>query len=142
MIDVRQSGIHGHGAFAAQDFHEGQRLGIYEGRRYTASQAGRRDWDSRLTYVFGLTDGTVIDASDGGNASRHINHSCSPNCVAYEEPGPRGKLVVAFYALRDIRAGEELFLDYSLEVDESEDRSTFGCACGAPVCRGTMLASA
>jgi SET domain-containing protein len=140
MIDVRQSGIHGHGAFAAQDFHEGQRLGIYEGRRYTASQAGRRDWDSRLTYVFGLTDGTVIDASDGGNASRHINHSCAPNCVAYEERGPRGKLVVAFYALRDIRAGEELFLDYSLEVDESEDRSTFGCACGAPGCRGTMLA--
>lgn len=142
MIDVRQSGIHGQGAFAAQDLHEGQRLGTYEGRRYTAWQAGRRDWDSRLTYVFGLTDGTVIDASDGGNASRHINHSCSPNCVAYEEPGPRGKLVVAFYALRDIRAGEELFLDYSLEVDESEDRSTFGCACGAPVCRGTMLASA
>jgi hypothetical protein len=142
MIDVRQSGIHGHGAFAAQDLHEGQRLGIYEGRRYTAWQAGRRDWNSRLTYVFGLTDGTVIDASDGGNASRHINHSCSPNCVAYEEAGPRGKLVVAFYALRDIRAGEELFLDYSLEVDESEDRSTFGCACGTPVCRGTMLASA
>ena len=142
MIDVRQSGIHGHGAFAAQDLHEGQRLGVYEGRRYTAWQAGRRDWDSRLTYVFGLTDGTVIDASDGGNASRHINHSCSPNCVAYEEPGPRGKLIVAFYALRDIRAGEELFLDYCLEVDESEDRSTFGCACGAPVCRGTMLASA
>jgi SET domain-containing protein len=142
MIDIRQSGIHGHGAFAAQDLHEGQRLGIYEGRRYTAWQAGRRDWNSRLTYVFGLTDGTVIDASDGGNASRHINHSCSPNCVAYEEPGPRGKLVVAFYALRDILAGEELFLDYSLEVDESEDMSAFDCACGAQVCRGTMLAPA
>jgi len=142
MIDVRQSGIHGHGAFAARDFHEGQRLGIYEGRRYTAWQAGRREWNSRLTYVFGLTDGTVIDASDGGNASRHINHSCSPNCVAYEEPGPRGRLVVAFYALRDIRAGEELFLDYSLEVDESEDRSVFDCTCGAQVCRGTMLAAA
>jgi SET domain-containing protein len=142
MIDIRQSGIHGHGAFAAQDFHEGQSLGIYEGRRYTAHQAGRRDWNSQLTYVFGLTDGTVIDASDGGNASRHINHSCSPNCVAYEELGLRGKLVVAFYALGDIRAGEELFLDYSLEVDETEDRSAFDCACGTPVCRGTMLAAA
>ena len=142
MIDVRQSGIHGHGAFAAQDLHEGQRLGTYEGRRYTAWQAGRRDWNSQLTYVFGLTDGSVIDASDGGNASRHINHSCSPNCVAYEEPLAGGKLVVAFYALREIRAGEELFLDYSLEVDETEDRSVFDCACGAPVCRGTMLAAA
>ena len=28
MIDVRQSGVHGHGAFAAQDLQEGQRIGI------------------------------------------------------------------------------------------------------------------
>ena len=140
MIDIGQSGIHGQGAFATQELREGQRLAVYDGRRYTARQVARRHWDARLTYVFGLTDGSVIDAAENGNASRHINHSCSPNCVAYEEPGARGKLVIAFYALRDIRAGEELFLDYGLQVDDAEDRSTFGCACGAPTCRGTMLA--
>jgi hypothetical protein len=95
-----------------------------------------------LTYVFALTDGTVIDATNGGNATRHFNHSCAPNCVAYEEDGAGGQLLIAFYALRDIRAGEELFLDYRLDVDDSEDRSLFSCACGTAGCRGTMLAAA
>jgi len=142
MIDIGQSGVHGKGAFAARDLLAGERIGVYEGRRYTARQAVRRNWDSGLTYVFGLTDGTVIDATRGGNATRHLSHSCAPNCVAYEESGGGGQLSVAFYALRDIRAGEELFLDYSLDVDESEDRSAFACACGAKDCRGTMLATA
>ena len=142
MIDIGESGVHGNGAFAARDLRDGERIGTYEGRRYTARQASRRNWDSSLTYVFGLTDGTVIDATSGGNATRHLNHSCAPNCVAYEEAGEDGHLLVAFYALRDIGAGEELFLDYSLDVDESEDRSTFGCECGTAVCRGTMLAAA
>ena len=141
MIDIGQSGVHGMGAFAAKDLVDGDRIGVYEGRRYTAHQAGRRNWDSGMTYVFGLTDGTLIDAANGGNATRHLNHSCAPNCVAYEESGARGQLLVAFYALRDISVGEELFLDYSLDVDECEDRTIFGCACGADVCRGTMLAA-
>jgi SET domain-containing protein len=141
MIDIGQSGVHGKGAFAARNLREGERVGTYEGQRYTARQAGRRKWDSGLTYVFGLTDGTVIDAARRGNATRHLNHSCAPNCVAYEEVGDDGQLLIAFYALRDIRAGEELFLDYSLDVDESEDPSNFGCACGSEVCRGTMLAA-
>ena len=141
LVDIGPSGIHGKGAFASCDLLEGQRIGVYAGRRYTARQAGRRKWNSGLTYVFALTDGTVIDATNGGNATRHFNHSCVPNCVAYEEHGNEGQLLIAFYALRDIRAGEELFLDYSLDVDESEDRSLFGCACGTVGCRGTMLAA-
>ena len=47
-----------------------------------------------------------------------------------------------FYALRAIRAGEELFLDYSLVVDETEAPEAFGCSCGTAQCRGTMLAMA
>ena len=142
MIDIGPSGVHGQGAFASRDLLEGDRIGVYEGRRYTAHQVRRRNWDIGLTYVFGLTDGTVIDAANGGNATRHLNHSCAPNCAAYEEAGERGQLLVAFYALRDIGVGEELVLDYSLEVDESEDRTLFGCACGHEVCRGSMLAAA
>ena len=42
--------------------------------------------------------------------------------------------------MRDIRAGEELFLDYNLDVDESEDRSLFGLLVWRRSCRGTMLA--
>jgi SET domain-containing protein len=142
MIRSGRSGVHGEGAFAARDLAEGVRIGVYEGRRYSPREVTRRDWDQDLTYVFGLTDGSVIDASSGGNATRHLNHSCAPNCVAYEERGARGRTIIAFYALRAIRAGEELFLDYSLEVDEAQAPEAFACACGAVACRGTMLAVA
>ena len=140
MIRIGRSGVHGEGVFATRDLAEGERIGVYEGRRYSAREVQRRDWDHGLTYVFGLSDGSVIDAASGGNATRHLNHSCTPNCVAYEERGAGRKAVIVFYALRAIRAGEELFLDYSLEVDEPEDPAKFACACGAAACRGTMLA--
>ena len=139
-IVVAPSGVHGLGAFAARPIDAGERIGVYAGRRYTASRARRRDWNVGLTYVFGLSDGSIVDAADGGNATRHFNHSCEPNCVAYEETGARRTLQVVFYALRAIAAGEELTVDYSLSVDESEDPSSFGCDCRAPECRGTMLA--
>jgi SET domain-containing protein len=141
MIQLGVSGIHGTGAFAASDLAQGTRIGIYEGRRYTMRQAQRRDWDHGLTYAFGLSDGSVIDATQGGNATRHINHSCSPNCEAFEARGSNGRPSIEFYAMRDIAAGEELFLDYRLEVDGSQDRSAFDCSCGSDGCRGTMLAA-
>ncbi len=142
MIEIRTSRIHGTGAFAAQDIQAGQRIGQYEGRRYTARQAAARDWDHALTYVFGLSDGSLIDASEGGNATRHLNHSCSPNCEAQEETGPRKRLQIVFYALRDLKAGEELFLDYGLVVEDPSDPADYRCACGAAACRGTLLGAA
>jgi SET domain-containing protein len=141
-IRVRRSPVHGLGAFAAKALSAGEHVGIYEGRRYTALQAARRDWNSELTYLFSLSDGSMIDGAEGGNATRHLNHSCTPNVVAYEEKGERRRKVIVFYAMRDIRAGEELLLDYGLDVDASADPSSFGCACGSPECRGTMLAIA
>lgn len=138
-IHIGRSGVHGMGAFAARDMADGERLGVYRGRRYSARQAMRRGWNPALTYLFGLTDGSFIDGSCGGDATRHLNHSCAPNCIAYEEPDARGRITVVFYALRAIQAGEELFLDYTLEGDPTE-AAAFACACGAAVCRGTMLA--
>ncbi len=141
MILVGPSRIHGQGAFAGRNFEQGEQIGVYEGKRYSARQVRRRNWETGVTYVFGLSDGSVIDAALGGNATRHLNHSCAPNCQAHEEIGPDGVAQVAFYALRSIRAGEELFLDYSLVVDETEGPDAFGCSCGTAQCRGTMLAA-
>ena len=141
MILVGPSRIHGQGAFAARDFDEGEQIGVYEGKRYSAHQATRRTWTTGLTYVFGLSDGSVIDAAIGGNSTKHLNHSCAPNCEAHEEIGPDGKARIVFYALGSIRAGEELFLDYSLVVDETEEPDAFGCSCGTAQCRGAMLAT-
>jgi hypothetical protein len=142
MIKTQHSPVHGTGVFAATHIAQGQRLGTYEGRRYTARQATRRDWDPALTYVFGLSDGSMIDGSDGGNETRHLNHSCEPNCEAHEEVGPRGRLSIVFYALGEVRAGDELFIDYGLLVDEPTTPAEYQCGCRSLRCRGTMLASA
>lgn len=137
-IEVRPSAVHGHGVFAVAPLPAGSLVGRYEGRRYSEAQAMSRDWNDQLTYLFGLSDGSIIDGAEGGNATRHVNHACAPNCQAVEYRGRGGRLEVRIETLRSICAGEELTLDYALQVDpDSEDEHA--CACGSSNCRGTML---
>ena len=93
--------------------------------------------------LFSLGDGTSIDAAVDGNEARFINHSCAPSCEAINDGGR-----IFIEALRDIEPGEELFYDYSYEfggdADDVEGREEmaqfYACRCGAPTCRGTILA--
>ena len=140
LLHVRPSGVHGLGAFAAADLPAGTKLGRYAGRRFNAEEAAAMDWDRTLTYLFGLSDGTMIDGARRGNAMRHLNHACEPNCEAREEHGARGRLELAIHTLREVRAGEELFLDYALTVDAAEGPGDYPCHCGSLRCRGTMVA--
>ena len=134
---MRISPIHGSGLFALRDIAPGQHIGVYEGRRY--DQDADREWDHELTYVFGLSDGTVIDGSEGGNDSRHLNHSCEPNCAAYEIEHEDGSLAIVIETVRSVRRGEELLLDYALDVGLG-DEMDFPCCCGALTCRGALVA--
>ena len=138
-VEVRHSPVHGLGVFAVRHLPAGWEVGLYEGRRYSAVQAKARRWNQALTYVFGLSDGSLIDGSEGGNFTQHINHACEPNCAAYEVEDDDGELLISIETLREIEAGEELFLDYSLDV-ETGDPDAFRCRCGTPECRGSMLA--
>src|SRR5256885_13754853 len=140
-VEVRASSVHGEGVFALRSLPPGLLVGRYEGRRYAPSQARERHWDGSLTYLFGLSDGTLIDATEGGNATRLINHSCEPNCVAIEEADDEGDLQIVFRTKRRIRVGEELFIDYRLDVG-TEDPAAYRCRCGSPRCRGTLAARA
>jgi SET domain-containing protein len=139
---IRFSSTHGHGAFASCAIRKGTRIIEYQGKRSSWKKARRRpptDADDPFhTFIFGLDDGTVIDASIGGNAARWINHSCEPNCEAFEEEDGR----VFIYSKRTIRAGEELTYDYLLTTEgrvRKRTRKEFACYCGAENCRGTML---
>ncbi|MBK1714079.1 SET domain-containing protein [Rubrivivax gelatinosus] len=138
-FEVRDSHIHGLGAFATRPLRKGQRIGLYAGRRWTPGEIATLDWDNALTYFFGLSDGSMIDGREGGNGTRHLNHSCAPNCVAYEVVDEDGVLQIQIEAGRRIRVGDELFIDYSLDIGDA-DPAEFECRCGAPECRGTMAA--
>ena len=80
--------------FARADLRRGTTIGRYAGRRYAAEQVAEREWDPGVTYLFGLSDGSVIDGGDGGNATRFLNHSCAPTCQAWEIEGEGGVLQV------------------------------------------------
>jgi SET domain-containing protein len=136
FIEVRRSGIHGRGVFATQRIPKGKRIIEYKGQRIADADAPDDDGSSH-TFNFGLSNGKVIDPVVGGNDARWINHSCEPNCEALEE---RGRIFI--YAKRTIKPGEELFYDYSLEIDEpitEETKKQYECLCGDEDCRGTML---
>lgn len=137
-IEVCKSTVHGQGVFAVCPLGGGQKIAPYTGRRYPADQEHSL-WDDQLTYLFGLSDGSMIDGAQGGNATRHINHACEPNVEAIETYDAHGNLVVTIHALRAIAAGEELFLDYALDVD-GEDPSNYPCRCGTGRCRGSLVA--
>ncbi|MGE0548135.1 MAG: SET domain-containing protein [Kofleriaceae bacterium] len=60
-----------------------------------------------------------------GSPGWYINHACEPNA------GIHGSIEIV--AMRDIEAGEEITLDYSLCVSEPEWR--LECRCGSSACR-------
>ncbi|CAN2526822.1 SET domain-containing protein-lysine N-methyltransferase [Burkholderia pseudomallei] len=61
-----------------------------------------------------LSDGMVIDGGRDGNSARWLNYTSAPNCKAIEMDAR-----VFVNAVRDIQTGEELLIDYALEVDDS-----------------------
>ena len=72
-----------------------------------------------------------------------INHSCEPNCrqytVSYNKHDCR-VYDIAFFAIRDIPAGEELTFDYLDKDDDDVEIEQPGedavpCLCGAAKCR-------
>jgi SET domain-containing protein len=135
-IEVRESGVHGHGVYAMESIPKSTRIIEYTGQRVSWEGAPNDDNDPH-TFNFGLDNGEVINPEIGGSDARWINHSCDPNCEAIEEDDR-----IFIDALRDIQGGEELFYDYALEIDEpitEESKKKFACHCRSSNCRGTML---
>lgn len=141
-IQVRRSGVHGKGVFAAAPIARGEQIIEYTGEVIGWPEALRRHphdpEQPNHTFYFSLEGGSVIDAKHGGNSSRWINHACRPNCQADEVDGR-----VFIRALRALKPGDELFYDYGLVIDERltpKLKQQYACHCKAPTCRGTMLA--
>jgi uncharacterized protein len=141
-IVVHDSPVHGKGVFAARDIAAGTRLVEYKGEIISAREAERRENlkapDDFHTFFFSLESGKIIDGGRLGNNARWINHSCEPNCEAREEDGR-----VFIYALRDLKAGEELNYDYGLILEQRHTpaiKKAYECRCGAKTCRHTLLA--
>jgi uncharacterized protein len=148
LVEVRNSPIHGRGVFAVAAIKKGTRILEYKGKRLTHKEADRLyagTSETGHTFLFTLNDYYVIDANQGGNAARWINHGCAPNCESICEEDDEGhpeRERVYIDAIKDIKAGEELMYSYFITLEEPHTKrmqKIWECRCGAKKCTGTML---
>ena len=147
---ARRSPIHGNGVFATAPIARGEEIIQYKGKLLTHAQADDLYGDggeTGHTFLFTLNDEYIIDANQGGNTARWINHGCAPNCravVVESASGDPRRDKVVIEALRAIRAGEELTYDYGIVLDVPHTarlKKLWKCLCGAKQCTGTLLKS-
>lgn len=101
------------------------------------------------TYLFDVPNKNgepkyVIDATDHGNESRFINHSCSPNLdvktiVGFHDDPALAQIV--FFSNTEIKAGDELTISYyphKINVNMIGE-GTPKCQCLSKKCRGYLI---
>lgn len=119
----------GYGLFAAEDITQdefvieylGELISHDEGVRREARRGDVFDESNHSSYLFTLLDyeGIWVDAAIYGNLSRYINHASETDKVGRKRVNivpqilfVNGDFRIKFKALRDIKAGEELFFNY------------------------------
>lgn len=131
---IKGTAIAGYGIYATCDIARGDIIFKGEGRsqriitrRSVADHWSETDQLIFRRYAYPLSRELFLLWDDNPSEWAPQNHSCQPN-TAYN-----GLDVVA---LRAIRLGEELTLDYATFLDENME--PFDCQCGTTVCRGKI----
>ncbi|KAK9899636.1 SET domain-containing protein [Cystobasidium minutum MCA 4210] len=168
-ISVRWTEDRGFGLFAEEDIAKGSFLCCYVGEVISTTEAKRR-WRAQVdngysNYILVLKEETnikgqkqilktTIDARTRGNLGHFLNHACPPLTTHVVIPVRTvGTLIPrpAFFAARDIKAGEELTWDYedaggetwlfhenayqSPAFPDHAEMVRTPCHCGSPKCR-------
>lgn len=120
-FEVRNSRIHGRGLVATQDIAKGEFIGFIKGPvRYEVNQTLRETF-SNPDWV-GFKRNHWVDPEP---PFKYLNHACSASC------GVKG--VRTLHAVRNIKKGEELTIDYS--TTELDENWFLDCQCKLPECR-------
>ena len=148
---------------------KGQFIDTYRGEIITDAEATRREERAdkgKESYLYALDkfrgeegepnfiedrDLYVVDGEFMGGPTRFINHSCEPNCATFAVSLFRGYNKVyelAFFALQNIDAGQELTFSYvdddrdgpisdeeAKEIMKEKKQEPTRCLCGADDCR-------
>ncbi|KTW26326.1 hypothetical protein T552_02811 [Pneumocystis carinii B80] len=141
-------------------------IGVYLGELISQSEAeirGKKYDNVGVTYLFDLDlfedqvdEYYTIDAQYCGDVTRFINHSCDPNLAIYSVLRDKSDSKIydlAFFAIRDIPALEELCFDYSGRNNDDQlgfigncSNSKYinlknkkPCYCGSANCRGWLF---
>ena len=137
---VRTSSIHSRGVFAKRDIPKETEILEYTGEKITKAESERRA-QARMArarktgvaavYIFALNRKFDLDGSSPKNIARLLNHSCDPNCEAFQT-GTR----IWLCAKRDIKEGEELTFNYGFDLENWDEHE---CRCGTKRCVGFIV---
>ena len=127
----------GFGLFSTAMIQEGDFVTEYMGEIVDEAEYLRRrtfyaENGHKHYYFMQIGNGEVIDACRMGNVGRFMNHSCLPNCET-QKWVVKGDLRVGFFAMRTIKAGEELTFNYNFQTEKP-----IRCCCGSSNCNGTI----
>ncbi|CAA9232723.1 MAG: hypothetical protein AVDCRST_MAG41-1072 [uncultured Corynebacteriales bacterium] len=126
-LELRASPVHGRGVYATAPIPAGARLQVIGGTVVTTAEkaAGAVRLEPGRDYNEGQLDEDlwILSPVDEG-LNYFFNHSCDPNSTG-------------LVARRDIAAGEEVTMDYAIEIAD-DDYELAPCRCGTALCRGRV----
>jgi SET domain-containing protein len=123
-LETRPNQVKGNcGVFARRLVKKGELISLWGGKIISADEV---DWDMEnfTQQVLQIEDNFFL-LTPSMEPADCFNHSCNPNV------GLTGQ--IGLIAMRDIKAGEEVCLDYAMCDGSSYDE--FDCSCGVPECR-------
>ena len=123
-IYIANSPIEGKGVRIGEDAKKGDLVRYIKGEIKFLAVKSKEESLSFPNWI-GIGNGIWIDPD---YPHQYLNHSCNPNC------GIKGK--VAMVALKSIKEGEELTIDYS--IIEGDELWEMKCNCGSKKCRNII----
>jgi len=108
-VFVKNSTVHGKGIFTSVDIPKDRTIMPIIGEVISGEECERREDKENNVYIFWNGD-TYIDTAMTKKI-KFINHNCNFNCDVIE----RDENSLLLIAYRDIKAGEELTIDYGYE---------------------------
>jgi SET domain-containing protein len=128
-VSVAPSRIDGQGAFAAEAIPPRLKIGEIRGESISVAEARIRATRHERIMIVEVSNRRAIDFSRSGDPMRYTNHSCQPNARLCIRQGR-----VEFYAVKPIKPGEEITVNYG----ETHHEGKLACRCGAPGCIGKL----
>ena len=127
--EVRKSERQGFGFFAIEDIEKDEIVAIRSGHIVELEEAIRLDKEVGDFSLQISADHFLCPKANEelDKIALYINHSCDPNV------GMDGQ--INYVAMRDIKAGEELCLDYAVAMNTEYELK---CNCGSKNCRGIV----
>ncbi len=108
-VFVKNSSVHGKGIFTSVDIPKNKIIMPIIGEVISGKECERREEEEDNVYIFWNGD-TYIDTAMTDKI-KYINHNCNFNCDVIE----RDENSLSLIAYRNIKAGEELTIDYGYE---------------------------